>query len=307
MAPRPVVHLGFHKTATTWFQRVALGAHPGLAAHRHGPSRDDPLLQAWILDADRDFDAKRARQAYETRLAELPRADPEAVVISEERLSGHAITGGYDTLRIAERIASTLPDALVWFVVREQVDMIESEYLQLVQEGTPARLRELLDFRPRLATVPGFDLGHYEYDRLADRYVELFGAERVRVFEFSSVIADPQKFLDDLAAFMGVTPWPRLPDAQLHRRVNPTLPRRLLGVRRAMNHFERRALNPYPVLALPPFWRGPLWWLASHLPDRRRPLIDTETAARLRVRYEPANVRLAARHGVRFRSPKGRR
>jgi hypothetical protein len=295
--PRPVVHIGFHKTATTWFQRVALPHHPEVAAFVDGPVRDDPVLRSWILASDRDFDAEATRAALRARLDAL--TDAAVACISEERLSGHAITGGYDTFRIADRIKATVPDARVWFVVREQVDMIESEYLQLVQEGTPAKLRELLAFRPRLATVPGFDLGHWEYDRLADHYVELFGAGNVAIFEFRAVIRDPQRFLDDLAGFMGVSPWPRLSDSELRRRVNPTLPRRFLGVRRALNHLERRPLNPYPLLALPPVWRGPLWWLASRWP-RRRPIIDATTAAGLRARYEASNARLAERHGVRF-------
>jgi hypothetical protein len=296
MAPTPVVHIGYHKTATTWFQQVALGRHDRVATYLTGPAREDPLLHQWILTSDRDFDASAARAAYRARRDEIGDT-VDAVVISEERLSGHAITGGFDTFRIAERIAATVPAAKVWFVVREQIDMIESEYLQLVQEGTPARLRDLLDFTPRLATVPGFDLGQWEYDRLADRYVELLGAERVRVFEFRSVIADPQAFLDDLAAFMGTAPWPRLPEAELRRRVNPTLPRRLLGLRRWLNHFERRALNPYPLVALPPVWRGPMWWLASRLPDRRRPILAPADQARIRARYSESNTRLR-RHGV---------
>jgi hypothetical protein len=298
MAPTPVVHLGYHKTATTWFQRVALGRHDRVATYLTGPAREDAMVRQWILTSDRDFDADAARAAYRARLDAIGDT-ADAVVISEERLSGHAVTGGFDTFRIAERIAATVPDARVWFVVREQVDMIESEYLQLVQEGTPARLRDLLDFTPRLATVPGFDLGQWEYDRLADRYVELFGADRVRIFEFRSLIADPQRFLDDLAAFMGTDPWPRLPKEELGRRVNPTLPRRLLGMRRWLNHFERRPLNPYPLVALPPVWRGPMWWLASRLPARRRPLLDEPTRAMLRARYAESNERLR-RHGVTF-------
>jgi hypothetical protein len=302
--PRTAVHIGFHKTATTWLQQVALPAHPHVVAYRDGSAREDPLLRQWILASDRDFDAKDARRAYEDRVRELAPRDDQVVVISEERLSGHAITGGYDTLRIASRIAATLPEALVWFAVREQVDMIESEYLQLVQEGSPARLRDLLAFEPRLATVPGFDLGHYEYDRLASAYVGLLGAERVRLFEFRSLIGDPQAFLGALAGFLDLAPWPALPAADLRRRVNPTLPRRLLGLRRAMNHFERRPLNPYPLFTLPPFWRGPLWWLASRLPARRRPIIDAATAHRLRERYAAPNERLAQGWGVTFPSPR---
>jgi hypothetical protein len=71
-------------------------------------------------------------------------------------------------------------------------------------------------------------------------------------------------------------------------------------MRRWLNHFERRPLNPYPLVSLPPVWRGPMWWLASRLPARRRPVIDAATRARLAARYTEPNERLAARHGIRF-------
>ena len=303
MPPRVLFHIGYHKTATTWFQQEALPRHPQLVSYRTGPTREDPYLRALILASDRDFDAAAARAAFDQRLTELDVADDHVVVVSEERLSGHAATGGFDTFRIAERIAATVPDASVFFVVREQVDMIESEFLQLVQEGSVAPLAALLEFTPRLATVPGFDLGHYEYHRLAEHYASLLQPGRLAGFEFRAVVGDPQAFLRRLAEFAGVAPWPALPPEVLGRRVNPTLPRRLLAVRRAMNHFERRALNPYPLISLPPFWRGPLWWLASRMPARRRPIIDPGTQAALRKRYATSNARLAAGFGVELPVP----
>jgi hypothetical protein len=292
-------HIGYHKTATTWFQREALPRHPGIR-HLAQSVGNDPFLTELVLRSDRAFSASRARDLLAWKVRELDVPPGGTLVISEERLSGHAATGGFDTFRIAERIAAVVPDAKVFFVVREQVSMIESEYLQLVQEGTTARLGWLLAFQPRAATLPGFDLDHYEYDRLADHYVDLLGRDHVRLFEFSRVIGDPRRFLDDVAGFLRVNPWPQLPPEVLSRRVNPTLPRRLLGLRRFMNHFERRPLNPHPLVSLPPFWRGPLWWMASRLPKAKKPLLDEHTRAELLARYAASNQRLATRHGITF-------
>lgn len=292
-------HIGYHKTATTWFQREALPRHPGIRSLAQSVG-NDPFLTELVLRSDRAFSASRAQDLLAERVERLGVPPGGTLVISEERLSGHAATGGFDTFRIAERIAAVVPDAKVFFVVREQVSMIESEYLQLVQEGTTARLDWLLAFQPRAATLPGFDLDHYEYDRLADRYVDLLGRDRVRLFEFRRVIGDTRRFLDDVSDFLGVDPWPPLPPEVLSRRVNPTLPRRLLGLRRFMNHFERRPLNPHPLVSLPPFWRGPLWWLASRLPKSKRPLLDEATRTELRARYAASNDRLATRYGITF-------
>ncbi|MGZ4675038.1 MAG: sulfotransferase [Acidimicrobiia bacterium] len=293
-----VFHIGYHKTATTWLQEEILPRHPQLARFVAAGPTGNPFLRAVIMEPDRSFDPSAARVLFDARVAEIDAAG-RVVVVSNEHLSGHAGTGGYDAFRIAGRLAATVPEAKVFFVVREQVSMIESEYRQLVFEGSPAKLEDLLA-RPSASMRPGFDLGHYEYDLLADRYVELFGADRVRVFEFSAVVSRPRDFLGELAEFIGIEPWPELPDDVLAHRVNATLPRRLLSTRRALNHLQKSGLNPHPPVALPPFWRTPLWALAMRLPPPRRPLLDDETRQRLRARYAESNERLAARYGIRF-------
>ncbi|MGZ6955380.1 MAG: hypothetical protein ACXVLO_05975 [Acidimicrobiia bacterium] len=298
-SPRVAVHIGYHKTATTWLQREILPRHPQIRSFVSGSPHASPLLQEVIGRPDREFDAGRARQVYEARVAELGVPDGGVVVISAERLSGHAATGGYDTFRIAHRLHSVVPEARVFLAVREQVAMIESEYRQLVLEGTPARLATLLARVPSWVNV-GFDLGHYEYDLLADEYARCFGKDRVGVFSFEAITADPAVYLAALASFLELDPWPALPASVLRSRVNAGLPSRLVGVRRVLNHFQRSPLNPNPLIALRPVWRSPLSALASRLPARRRSLIDTATQQQLRDRYRESNHRLAARYGVSF-------
>jgi hypothetical protein len=178
--------------------------------------------------------------------------------------------------------------------------MLESENRQLVREGSPAKLKQFVNPAQRTAMRVGFDLGHYEYDLLADAYARLFGSDNIRLFELGALTADPAAFLDQVAAFLAIGPWPQLPDDVLRKRVNRGLPRRLMGVRRFMNHFERGGLNPYPLIPLRPVWRTPLGVLAERLPEPTRPFFDAETEARLRERYRASNERLAERYGVVF-------
>ena len=276
--------------------------HPNARLYLDGALGDDPFLREIILTSDASFDPAITRRLFDDRVNALGVPADGVVVVSEERLSGHAATGGFDTFRIANRLAAVLPDAVVFFVVREQVEMIESEYLQLVQEGSPASLKWLLEFKPRAASLPGFDLGHYEYDRLADHYVQLFGKQNVRLFEFDALRKDPQAFLDAVALYIGVEPWPRLSQEILTRRTNPALPRGLIGLRRFLNKFERRPLNPHPVFTIPAFWRRPLWWLGSRVARNNKPLIDARTRTELRERYREPNARLALNHAIKFGS-----
>jgi hypothetical protein len=303
MTPRIAFHLGFHKTATTWFQREALPRHPAVGRFVPTSPMDSPFLVEILASPDRSFDPKRTRELLERRIAELAVPTDGVVVISAERLSGNAATGGYDAVRIANRLAAVAPEAKVFWVVREQVSMLESEYRQLVREGSPAKLRNFIQPAPGARMRVGFDPGQYEYDLLADAYARLFGAEQVRLFEFGALTADPGAFLDEVAAFLEISPWPSLPPEVLHARVNSSLPRRLMGVRRFMNHFERGGLNPFPVVAFRPVWRTPLGVLADRLPPPKTPFFDPEMQESLRARYRASNERLAERYGIVFAEP----
>jgi hypothetical protein len=300
MTPRIAFHLGFHKTATTWFQREALPRHPAVGCFVPAAPMDSPFLVEILASPDRSFDPKRARELLEQRIAELAVPDDGVVVLSAERLSGNAATGGYDAVRIANRLAAVAPDAKVFWVVREQVSMLESEYRQLVREGSPAKLRNFIQPAPGTRMRVGFDPGQYEYDLLADAYARLFGPEQVRLFEFGALTADPAAFLDEVAAFLEIPPWPALSPEVLNARVNSSLPRRLMGTRRFMNHFERSGLNPFPVLAVRPVWRAPLSALAGRLPPPKKPFFDRATQDALRARYRASNQRLAERYGIAF-------
>ena len=228
--------------------------------------------------------------AYETGLLRLGGLEPsDVVVVSAERLSGHAASGGYDAYRIAQRLHATLPEARVLIVVRSQIDMIESEYRQLVGEGYPGRISSLWSSDAWKTTA--FDLGHYEYDGLVREYQDRFGTEHVAVFTYEGIVAERARFLDRLAEFLGVAPFV-LAGGGNAREVHPGLPNRGLGLLRAMNHLRRSELNRFPIVDLGDHWRGPIAAVGRRLP-RRRHLIPAAKRAELAARYRDSNDRLA--------------
>ncbi|MDQ1466217.1 MAG: hypothetical protein QOH10_632 [Actinomycetota bacterium] len=289
--PQPVVvHIGFHKTATTWLQLLLFPNHPRLRKYVSGFVWDDPFLREIVAASDREFDPARAREAYEAGLAGLGALAPDdVVVVSAERLSGHAASGGFDTFRIARRLRETVPEARVLIVVRSQVDMIESEYRQLVGEGYPGRISSLWSSDP-WRTVQ-FDLGHYEYDTLVRTYQEHFGAENVAVFSYEGLAADHSRFLDRLAAFFGIAPFELAADVG-KRSIHPGLPNRGLAMIRVLNHFRRSEHNRFPVVDIGDWWRLPIIRVAHRLP-RRRHVIPAAKRAELAARYRDSNERLA--------------
>jgi hypothetical protein len=234
-----LIHIGFHKTATTWLQERWFPRHPQLAVpfgywdiaeHLVYP---DPLhydaaaTQAWVKSAD---------------------VGDRTLVLSAERLSGTPHAGGYDRAEIASRIASTFPDARVWMVVREQVGMIASLYRQYVFEGGRLPLdRYVAGVVPELK--PGFRFEHLDYAPLARRYQSLLGEDRVRVTTYEDFRADPQPTLDRLCEHLGVDPQPAASDARAV--VNRGLSDRSARVMRTVNAFTRPArMHEEPLVDL---------------------------------------------------------
>ena len=199
---RPIpllVHVGFHKTGTTWLQT---GLFADGAAGFVRPWRTQAIRDALVLGEPFDFNADRVRERFAPGLAEA--AGQELVpVLSDERLSGSPHAGGHDAALVAERLAAVFPEARVLLVFREQVDAIHSIYRQYVRDGGVASLAAYLHPR-RPAEIPQFRFGHFEYYRPIRRYRELLAAERVLALPFEQLVGDPRAFVDRILAFSGL-------------------------------------------------------------------------------------------------------
>ena len=298
IAARIAFHIGYHKTATTWFQFAAMPRHPGIRPLFTEQPATDPLLRELVLTPRHSFDVDRARAALDTRLAELAVPEDGIALGSQERLSGHAATGGFDTFDIAERLALVAPDALVFAVVREQVAMIESEYLQLLQEGS-LRPLDRCSRRPDDVEHAGVRPPPLRVRPAGRPLRRAVRPRRLPALRLRRPARRPARLPRRARGPPGDRPVAAIGDDVLRRRFNPTVPRRLLGLRRFLNHFERRPLNHDPVVAVAPVGGvpsggSPRTGRAGRARDRRR---ARERAPRALPRVERAT---AERHGFRF-------
>ena len=195
---RPLVHIGYHKTGTTWLQRrVFNAADAGFVT----PWTSTVISEALVLPNELDFNADTARESF-TPVFHSSLEAGLVPVVSWERLSGSPHAGGFDSAALARRLHTVFSDARVLVVVREQRSMIYALYQQYVRNGGIASLEGYL--RPRhTAEVPQFCLKHLEYDRLVRLYRELFGKKRVLVLAFEELRADPRGFAARVAAYAG--------------------------------------------------------------------------------------------------------
>lgn len=205
---RVLVHIGYHKTATSWlqahlFDRRDRGFDPLVDAESAEVAPSKQLGRLFVYDdaghlcSDLVFDADHVRRRIEAS------TDGTGVpVISNERLSGHPAAGGFDSAAIARRLHEVVPAARVLIVIREQASIILSTYHQYLRVGgmvsLGAYLRGHYDGR-----LPSFSPEHFCYDRLIAHYQQLFGADRVHVATFETFNRDPHSFVDALARFSG--------------------------------------------------------------------------------------------------------
>lgn len=238
---RVVLHVGYHKTGTSWLQsRWFTRDDLGWAALDH---------LAWPIHAPHplEFDAGACRRHYQP-LVERALAAGRVPVLSAERLSGNPHSGGYDSKEIAGRLAEVFDDPCVVVVVREQRSMLMSTYRQYVRVGGGCSLRDYA-FGEADGRRPMFRLGHFCYDRLVSHYQQLFGRDAVVVMTYEGFRDDPADFTRRLAEATGT----RADEAtDFGDYVNASVRPVALALRRRVNPFVKRdSVNGYSALASP--------------------------------------------------------
>lgn len=188
-----IIHIGYHKTATTWFQRRF---YPCVKSHDYIAHRE--VRDAFLYAHAFKFDPKATR-------ARLGLDANRPVILCEEELSGSFQTGGHMgalSKDLAERLCGVLPQARIVVFVRNQVDMIAAGYAQYVKRGgthTPRRFLFPGQYRKgawrRPYKKPLFSFDHFEYVGLIRHYRRLFGADNVMVFTYEAFRNEPYDFL----------------------------------------------------------------------------------------------------------------
>ncbi|SEA76819.1 hypothetical protein SAMN05421743_10825 [Thalassobacillus cyri] len=197
-----IVHIGYHKTGTTFLQDVLFPKHPEI----HYVDR--MTTQKYFLRVGSlFFDADKVKNEIKT-LENSVDNGKKALVFSDEELSGHIHTGGnggYLSKEVADRIHQVMPDAKIMINVRNQVKMIDSVYRQYIKKGGTFSVEKYLFNNNGLPhRQPRFQFAHFEYDRLVEYYINLFGRENVFVYLYEDFKQD-KSFYNDMLEEMGLS------------------------------------------------------------------------------------------------------
>ncbi|MBA3492053.1 MAG: sulfotransferase [Rubrobacteraceae bacterium] len=276
---RPLLHIGYHKTGTTWLQRHVFG-DAGSGFSQLGGAQRLIAVNAF------DFRPKRIRKQMERKMGLAQGLVP---VLSSERLSGEPHFGGYDSEIIADRLAAVFPNARILIVVREQMSMFLSIYKEYIRRGGAASLRQYLATPRDGYWMPQFRFEFLEYHRLIGYYQHHFGAESVMVLPYELLRARPGRFLGMIGEFVGVP----VVEPQV-RPVNVSLSALALSLKR---HANRYFVLDGPVNPAPPFD----FPASNELLERMFRMLDSQLPITVHDRLERRWRRSAAREvGTRY-------
>jgi len=242
MHPRPLLHIGYHKTATSWMQQRLFTNEHGY----HQIARHQEVWDHIVSPHGLCFDAKGMREVIREGLADMP--DGMVPVISSEILSGHPFFGGMGSDDYARRLKEIAPNARILITIRSQMKALTSIYMQYLLRGGTMGPEKFFDGDPDLG-FHGFRSEHYDYHRLVGHYQALFGAENVYVVTQESLIADMDGATRGLARFAGNTGFDGV--LPTHRKAYaPSYPEHAVPVLRRVNKLQRSVLNPAPLVCL---------------------------------------------------------
>ncbi|MBI2359516.1 MAG: hypothetical protein HYV04_11560 [Deltaproteobacteria bacterium] len=201
--PRVFIHIGYHKTGSTFLQKIFLPRHPQLMLV------DRREVQKFFLRVGSlSFDPVRVREWLGMRMQEAASL-ARHVAISDEELSGNIHTGGsggYLAKEIADRLYSVAPYAHIVIFIRNQFEMIESCYRQYVKKGGTFGIKRYLFHDMPNHRFPQFSFEHFEYDKLIAYYIKFFGRDHMHVFPYEELRENRDAFLQRFFPELGLNP-----------------------------------------------------------------------------------------------------
>lgn len=296
---RPLVHVGLHRTGSSWFQRKVLDGRDGRP--RNAVQDRSVSTAKLVLPRDLDFDPGATRGWLADAFARSE-AEGSPPVISNERFSGNPAAGWHDAERTAHRLHDVAPQARILLIVREQEDLLRSIWRQQVRIGSICSLEDFL--RPLEVgdhRLPAFDPEFLRFDRYVGLLDEIFGRDSVLVLPFELLRRDMVDYLGRIESFSGFAFPPPAPGGPVY--ASP--PHLECDVRRRMNLLTTRS----SLHRSPPFpWAASLGnrvaSIFGRMATRRGEARRTRRARRLidarlaDLDLETSNRRLAERTGI---------
>lgn len=288
-------HIGFHKTATTWFQKNYFPKNPNIKLISQNECHEY-FVQKRSLYFSPEKTYFNIKKDILSNLGE-----EKVVVFSDEEFSGNIHSGGnggFVSKEIADRIYNTFENknkVKIMIVIRNQFSMIESCYRQYIKVGGTKKINEYL-FPPREDhRRPMFSFDHFKYYDLIKYYKQKFGNENVKVCLFENFLQNKLEFIKKMENELDI-PSDDI-NYDVNNKKNIGMTRSLLFINRLANKISTRSALNYEIsIDIPKFSRL-VYLLSNKLVDIYRPsknsLLNLETQNYICEYFKDDNKKLA--------------
>lgn len=194
-----VIHIGYHKSASTFLQQQIFPLLPVNYIFLSGENRE--ILDN--IESESNLDPEKIRSWITQEISrKYPTGKHEVTILSHEELSGHP--QGYKSISpftTAKNLKGTFPDAKILIIVRNQLDYLTSIYtFRVAIKGYETR-----DFSSFLREEGEKGLiAHLEYHHLIEYYRDLFGKEKVTVLPMELLSTSAEEFYNKVFLFMNL-------------------------------------------------------------------------------------------------------
>lgn len=295
-----VIHVGLHKTGTTWLQDNVFRPNAG---KDFVYSEDRRILRGNFVVSDvYDYSVERTRADF-APLIEEAESRSLPLVLGDEILAALPWNSRFVRWMAARRMAEIFPGAMVLLSVREQDAVVASSYGHYVRGGGVASLEDFLA-RPagdegRLWS-PILQRDHFDYLKAIELYEEVFGEGRVIVSPLEWAAPNPDGFVAMMRERTGFA-WSPVDTTRAREVVNPASTYLAYAVQRQANRFvtaETRWQGQFPIVR--PSRLG--YWVDRVTPASMQETSKRKVRATIRAAlgdyYRASNRALSERIGI---------
>jgi hypothetical protein len=237
----PIIHLGYPKTGTTWFQDKFFPYVPNYYYVSKEIS-NDLFSKPDAFSFDRQTTIEKVKQLTQNK----------DVILSSELFAGTINRGwlrGLWSKETAIRLHSVLPSAKIVVFIRRQEELIASAYLQYIKNGGNFSINRYL----KSYSYNLFSFEHLNFYNLLQFYETLFGKKNMQIFLFEDFRNDNIDFVKEFSARLGID----IDFANIDfTPVNESIPAKLIALKRFSNLFYYK-MFPYKHYLFPiPGWNN---------------------------------------------------
>lgn len=204
-----LIHIGYHKTASTWLQRELFTSKNQIfepfSKKKSGISElGDYIIEKSITTNNCDHIVdKKIKSVVVNILKEKEKHREKQFVLSDENLSGNPIITDNRNKQIAVLLKQLFYDAKILIVIREQKSIINSLYFQYLSRGGLVGIEQFLigDSKKQIYKL---NPSHYNYDVVVSEYFNVFGKENVLVLPYEMLKDNPKYFISYIEKFLTI-------------------------------------------------------------------------------------------------------